>query len=78
MGPARVQGVRLTVDGKPQRDWAHALAALGVQADDFGHSTLSGTVLAPGETLSVLILPGVDAYVRFHRAMNARGLLDYC
>lgn len=78
VGPARVQGVRLTVDGKPQQDWAHALAALGLQGTDYGHSTFSGTVLAPGETLAVLILPDVDAYARFHKAMNAHGLLDYC
>jgi len=78
MGPARVQGVRMTVDGKPQRDWKHALAALGLDSDDVGHSTLSGTVLAPGETLPVLVFPDPDAYARFRRAMSSHGRLDYC
>lgn len=78
VGPARVQGVRMTVDGKPQQDWKQAMAALGLEPVEYGHSTFSGTVLAPGETLPVLILPDQDAYARFRAAMNAHGLLDYC
>ena len=80
VGPARVRSVRMTVDGKPQRDWEHALAALGMgmAADDFGHSTLSGTVLAPGEILPVVIFPDQESYGRFRQAMDAHGLLDYC
>jgi hypothetical protein len=78
VGPARVHGVRMTVDGKPQPDWEHALHALGMERLEFGHSTLSGSVLAPGETLPVLVMPDAGAYARFRAAMNARGLLDYC
>jgi hypothetical protein len=78
MGPALVHGVRLAVDGRPQRDWEHALRALGVEAGDFGHSTFSGAVLAPGETLPVIILPDGETYLRFRKAMDAHGSLDYC
>ena len=78
VGPAIVHGVRLTVDGKAQPDWEHAFAALGMSMGDYGHSTLAGTVLSPGDALSVVILPDEASYQRFRKAMSAHALMDIC
>ena len=34
VGPARMRGMRLVVDGKPIRDWAHAVTQLGGRLSD--------------------------------------------
>ena len=78
VGPGMVRSVRVTVDGKPQRDWRGALAALGLQSIDYRHSTLSETVLSPGESLAVVVFPDDAAYARFRAAMDARGAVDFC
>lgn len=78
MGPAIVRSVRVTVDGKPQPDWERVLGALGLPVADYGHSTIAGTVLGPGDALSVVVFPDEPAYARFRRAMSAHGLMDIC
>jgi hypothetical protein len=78
VGPAIVRSVRLTVDGKPQPDWDHAFAALGLPASGLGHSTLAGTVLSPGDAVAVMILPDGTSFGRFRNAMSKHGLLDIC
>src|SRR5690606_10434174 len=70
VGPARIQGVRMTVDGQPQQDWEHALDALGLGSVEYGHSTFSGMVLAPGEALPMIVVPDPGAYARFRAAMS--------
>lgn len=78
VGPAMLQTVRVTVDGKPHRNWASALSALGLSGAEYGHSTVSETVLSPGESLAVLVFKDPSVYARFRQAMNARGRMDYC
>ncbi|TKR33949.1 hypothetical protein FCE95_06675 [Luteimonas gilva] len=78
VGPAKLETVRITVDGKPYRNWAAVLSALGLSGAEYGHSTLSETVLSPGESLAVLIFKDPSIYARFRRGMNARGRMDFC
>jgi hypothetical protein len=78
VGPAIVRGVQVTVDGKPQQDWSHVFSALHLPVPDYRHSTLSGSVLGPGENLPALILPTEADYLRFRQAMNAHALMDIC
>lgn len=78
VGPATLRTVRVTVDGKPHRNWASALTALGLSGVEYGHSTVSETVLSPGESLAVLIFKDPSVYSRFRQAMNARGRMDFC
>lgn len=49
MGPAIVRSVEVLVGGKPQLDWDHVFAAVGMHGDinDQG-SAIGGDVLAPG------------------------------
>ena len=78
VGPAIVRSVRVSVDGKPQTEWNHVLAALKLPMTDYGHSTISGTVLSPGDALSILVFPDAQSHSRFREAMSARGLISIC
>jgi hypothetical protein len=78
MGPAIVRDVRVTVDGKPQPDWAHVFEALGLSGLDAEPSTLAGTVLSPGDVLSVQQFGRSEDYARFRQAMDAHVLVDVC
>ena len=78
VGPAMLKTVKVTVDGKPHRNWAEVLSALGMPGVEHGHSTVSETVLSPGESLAVLIFKDPSVYARFRQAMNARGRMDFC
>lgn len=78
VGPAIVRSVQVLVDGKPQSNWIHVFAAIGMASVDFGHSTLNGNVLSPGETLPILVFPDESAESHFREAMNARGKIHIC
>ncbi|HET7587877.1 MAG TPA: hypothetical protein VFL45_07365 [Gammaproteobacteria bacterium] len=78
VGPALVRGVRVTVDGKPQPDWDHVLRAVNLSLAGYGHSTLAGAVLSPGDAVAVLVLPDEQSYARFRKAMTAHVLMDIC
>lgn len=75
VGPARIQGVRVTIDGKPVKTWHEAfdllasgdpaLADLMKDHDiESNKSTVRGKVLGPGAQLAAL---------EFHRAPNDGG-----
>ena len=56
VGPAIVERVHLTVDGKAYRDWDALLEALlGPGKHPHGYSQLSGRVFAPNESAQTLI-----------------------
>jgi hypothetical protein len=78
MGPAIVRGVRVTVDDRPQPDWEHAFAALGLPDAGYQPSTISGVVLSPGDALTLLKFAEQPDYARFRKAMDAHLLIDIC
>ena len=54
MGPLIVRSTRVTLDGKPVKDWGRLASALGLRGDQVGYSSLNGAVLAPGDDMTYL------------------------
>lgn len=79
VGPALIRSVRMLVDGKPQKDWKHLMAALAADApEDFVQSTLNRNVIAPGEKLEVLHMPDFESWQRFRSQAGARLDMQVC
>ncbi|MFT3792665.1 MAG: hypothetical protein QM741_16715 [Rudaea sp.] len=77
-GPAIVRSVQLRIDGKPQRDWNDALAALGLSTHYFVQTTINQDVLSPGEHLQMLRIPDQEFWQRFHDGAMNRMAIDVC
>lgn len=57
IGPARVEAVRVTLDGAPVPQWSEVVAGLGGRAEPgYTHSAINGRVLPAGERLDALVL----------------------
>lgn len=79
VGPAIVRSVVVRVDGKPQRDWKHALAALGLaESTRFGKSSFNRSVLSPGEQLNYMIVADPQEWVRFKSNLGRRLVIQSC
>jgi hypothetical protein len=78
VGPAIVRSVRIWVDGKPQRDWRHVIAALGIPAADLRTSTVSDNVLSANEMLSMIVFADESTYRRFRTAARDRVAQQIC
>jgi hypothetical protein len=82
VGPAKVQTVTLSLDGKPMRHWSEVLTALGVTAPT-PHSTTSlvGDVIPPSinreTTVPAIRINARDTASRFHDAL-ARLRMEIC
>jgi hypothetical protein len=64
IGPARVQSVRLRVDGKAQQTWAQALEAItGRTGISFGSSTIGRRVIRAGDLVNAMTLLGEPAQI---------------
>ena len=78
VGPARIESLRVYVDGKAQPDWAHVYAALGLP--DNGHriqSTINGSVVAANERVDFLHFSDADDWNAF-RSKAGRVQLRAC
>jgi hypothetical protein len=53
IGPARVRAVRVTVDGRPVREWGDVMKAIGYPGG-YSQSQISGRVLPPGSRVDIL------------------------
>jgi hypothetical protein len=54
MGPARVTGVKLEVDGKLMKTWVEAIRSVGHdRTEGYAFSSLNGRVLPPGDKVEV-------------------------
>jgi hypothetical protein len=79
VGPAIVRSAQIFVDGKPQRDWQHVLAALGAAQHGFSQMTLNPNVLAPGEKVTAIRFKNKNDYTRFRAAAVAHlTLINIC
>lgn len=78
VGPARIESVRLYVDGKPQTHWPEIFKALGLP-DHEGRmqSTLNGIVVAAGERLDFMKFADAGDFAAF-RAQAKRLDLRVC
>jgi hypothetical protein len=80
VGPAKIGGFDVTVDGKPVKNWADAADAMGVKLSWKGHRTTSfhaGIVIPAGAVIDLLHLPdSTDA--RLFRAQVDRIRVSVC
>lgn len=68
VGPALVGGVRVYVDGQPQRNWPDVFEALGLSdLKETPASTINGIVIARGETIQQV---GFDDAADFQRVLS--------
>ncbi|MEL1264492.1 hypothetical protein [Pseudoxanthomonas putridarboris] len=68
VGPALVGGLRVHVDGQPQRNWPDVFDALGLSdLRDTRASTINGIVIARGETIQQI---GFDDAADFQRVLG--------
>jgi hypothetical protein len=83
VGPARVESVRLTLDGKPMRDWNHVLAALGHDGSppNLGTSSIGGEVIPPNTNRETTIEPiriNDRAIAKLFKDAEHRFAMDIC
>ncbi|UHQ18150.1 hypothetical protein LVB87_07870 [Lysobacter sp. KIS68-7] len=80
VGPAVIQSVRVTVDGKPVRNWGKALTQLGLKDPGQKYSSLSGMVLSPGDDVPYLLPSDASQFVvlRHHMGDRVKLMLCYC
>jgi hypothetical protein len=80
VGPARLNAVRLEIEGQPMRDWAHAVITLGGDTgSEVSRNFLSGRVLRPEEKVDMIRTMDTDLARRFQAAMaNPRNFISYC
>lgn len=84
-GPARIRSVEISVGGRPQKDWAGAMAAAaGLAEDEFLTSFLRGRVVRSGESIEALSLEEPAAtklFTGLERAGEGHGVswkMCYC
>jgi len=78
VGPAIVRSVQVFIDDKPQTDWKHVVAALGLPAQGMLISTLSNDVLSPGETQTMVKFSDEAFYKQFRDGLRAHGAMEIC
>ncbi|HEU4665622.1 MAG TPA: hypothetical protein VFS55_16450 [Dokdonella sp.] len=59
VGPAKVETVRVTLDGKPMRDWEQVLVALGAAdtSPSMATSSIGGEVIPPNTNRETTVAP---------------------
>ncbi len=66
VGPVRMRTMRLVIEGKPIRDWVHAVEQLdGELTDEVSRNFISGRVLSPDERVVVFSTTDSDLARRF-------------
>jgi hypothetical protein len=56
VGPARVTGMRVSVDGKPVKSWLQMMKTIGYSGNDgYAYIPLNGKVLPPGAELQIFL-----------------------
>ena len=80
VGPARVRGLRLQIDGQAIRDWPQAVNVLTVDLDaNVSRNFLGGRVLRPEERVDLISTTDPDVARRFQRAIATQGnYVSYC
>ncbi|MGN6789869.1 MAG: hypothetical protein ACTHJP_10090 [Rhodanobacteraceae bacterium] len=78
VGPAIVRGVQVRMDGKPQSDWNHIVANMGLPPHSFFQSTINRYVLSPGERLQIIRFSEKALWQRFENAALNRMSIDIC
>lgn len=78
VGPAIVHSVQVWMNGRPQSDWNHLVAEMGLPPHQFFQSTINHDVLSPGEELQIIRFPDKALWQRFKGAASNRMAVDIC
>ncbi len=83
VGPARMQGMQVKVNGEAARDWAAVTSLLlGREAEvgvEYGQTSVSRRVLAPGESVDALQTEAAELAVKLQDAIYSGTVtLTYC
>lgn len=80
VGPARMQDVRLTIDGEAIRDWRHAASRMGVSpAGPISRNFISDRVLSPDETVKIINTTEPDLARKLQEVIaNPENFITYC
>jgi len=80
VGPAKVRGLRLEIDGQPIRDWTQAVRVLGGDPNgNVSRNFLAGRVMRPEEQIDLIRTDDADLARRFQRAITRQGnYVSYC
>lgn len=78
VGPAILGSVQVFIDGEPKHSWKQAFEALGLPADGFEISTLSGNVISAGERVVALKVADETTYRSFRAELRKRFGIEIC
>ena len=80
VGPAKLGGVRLVLDGEPMRDWAHAVTTVGGDTETpVSRNFLNGRVLRPDEQVDMIRTTDPGLARRFQAAIaDPDNSISYC
>jgi len=80
VGPALIRSVQVLVDGKPQRNWKVAFAALGLDYDHhIPYSTINGVVISGNDHIDQLAFPTSEDFNQFaHQISRIEMKVCYC
>lgn len=80
VGPALIRSVKISVDGKPQRNWPAVFSALGLNYDHhIPYSTINGVVVPANDHIDQLVFPTAEDFDLFVRQIKRVDLqLCYC
>jgi hypothetical protein len=80
VGPARMRSMRVFLEGKPLRDWHHALELVGEEGTHrLGQTYVSRRVLIPGETIDMVSTTDRVLVGKFLASLARPGnVITYC
>jgi len=80
VGPARMNAVRLIINGAPMRDWAQAVRQLGGESSDqIGRNFITNRVLSPDESVAMISTTDPGLARLFQAAIaNPENFIAYC
>lgn len=80
VGPARMRGLRLILNGQPVQNWEQAVREVrGDVTAPVGRSFVTGRVLRPDETISLISTDDADLARRFQAAIaDPANSISYC
>jgi hypothetical protein len=83
VGPAKIETVKVSLDGKPVKDWKEALAALGVTdpSPSMATSSIGGEVIPPNTNRETTVAPirvNDRAIAKLFKEAELRFGMDIC
>jgi hypothetical protein len=78
VGPAIVKSIEVWVDGESRSTWSNVLKALGLPEHRIVISTVSDTVISPGERIRAITIVDPDQFPGFRDGVSTRVNSEIC